>query len=160
MTLVLVTTLLVAQGGLLSEAEPRPGLLVETPAAQAPKLSDMTLAQLDTERARVLAEAPSVLPGVLCITGGLAAFTVGVGIFLFATMVVGGIVMAISVPIVVVGFVLQFLTAPGRQAARDRVKEIDRAAAALRNPPRELLPPPPPPPGVWLTPGLVPLASF
>ncbi|MFT3712325.1 MAG: hypothetical protein QM817_32160 [Archangium sp.] len=156
MTLVLVTTLLVTQGGLLSEAVPRAGLLLEaqvavtaTPAA-TPKLADLTNEQLQAERRRLVDSAPSVLLPSLLIVGGAIGFTVGVGIFLFSTMVVGGIVMAIAAPVVITGLVLLLMQGPTRRDAAKQVKEIDRALFLRNQPPTvpELLPPPPPPTGV------------
>jgi hypothetical protein len=154
MTWVLLNTLLVAQGGLLSEVAPRAGLLLEAQVSPSttPTLDDLTLQQLEAERARVISQRPSPLPGALVLAGGGGVLTVGLGIFLFSSLVVGGIVMAIATPLMVTGVVLLLMSAPARHEADDRLKAIDRATRALRilEQQRDEVPPPPPPlpPGV------------
>lgn len=156
MTLALVSTVLVLQGGLLSEATPRAGLLLaaaEVPAptavAEAPKLETMTLAQLEAERVRVEGTIPSVLPAALCFTVGGGVFVVGAGFFLFSSMVVGGVLFAIATPIIVAGIVLVLINGPARAAASTRLREIRRLKVLLEQRDQGFdVPPPPPPPGV------------
>lgn len=155
MTLVLMSTVLVMQGGLLSDFSPRAGMLVaaveDTKPAALPKLDGMTLEQLEAERLRVEASVPSVLLPAICFGVGGGVFLVGAGFFLFSSMVVGGVMFAIAAPIIVAGIVLLLINGPARTEAGTRLREIKRLKVLLQqreqNPGFDL-PPMPPPPGV------------
>ena len=165
MTLVLMSTVLVLQGGLWSDFAPRAGLLVEG-AAELPKLEEMTVDQLEAERERVTAQMPGVLLPALAFTAGGGVALVGLGFFFFSSMVVGGVMLAIAAPLIVAGIVLVLINAPARNAAGQRLREIRRLKVLREQqqqaPPRfDLTPPPPPPPGVErvVEPGVL-LAEF
>jgi uncharacterized protein YacL len=153
---LLLSTMLLVHGGLLSEPVPRAARLLEgqavTATAAAPvTLEDLTVAQLQAERARTLDSRPSVLWPVTAIAVGAAGLVVGLTAFLFASMVVGGIVMAIAAPVVVLGVVLLLINVPAMKEAGQRVRQIDRLLVLRRQelnapPPADAPPPPPPPP--------------
>jgi len=151
------------EGGLVAERGPTPGLLpapTGTIEAPARALTDLTPAELEAERRTVLEARPSLIPSLLMVGAGAIGFTIGTGILLFATIVVGSVVMGVSAIVIIVGVVLALNVGPEREAAAKRLKEIDKLLTRRRM--EELRPVPVvPPPGVQLTPmdGLR-LASF
>lgn len=164
MTFVMLSTLLCLEGGLLAERAPTPGWLLgaaETVEAPSRPLSDLTRAELEAERRTVLDARPSLVPSLLVVGAGAIGFTIGTGILLFATIIVGSVVMGVSAVAIIVGVVLAMNIGPAREAAAKRLKEIDRVMDQRRR--EELRPVPvmPPPPGVQVMPreGLR-LASF
>lgn len=165
MTFVMLSTLLCLEGGLLADRTPTAGLLLgaaETAESVPPRpLSDLTLEELEAERQSVLATRPSLIPPMLVIGAGAIGFTIGTGILLFSTIIVGSFVMGVAAVVVIVGIVLVLNTGPARAVAARRLKEIDRAVTDRK---REQLRPPPPailPPGVqWGPPPSLLLASF
>jgi threonine dehydrogenase-like Zn-dependent dehydrogenase len=164
MTFVMLSTLLSLEGGLLAERMPTSGLLLAaadtTVEAPARPLSEFTPFELEAERRAVLDSRPSLIPSLLVVGAGAIGFTIGTGILLFATIIVGSVVMGVSTIVVIVGIVLALNIGPARDAAAKRVKEIDAVLDQRR---REELRPMPgvPPPGVQLMPlGGLQLASF
>lgn len=167
MTLVLLSTLLTLEGGLLTERAPQPGLLLGasevTAPGSTPSLAELTPEQLRAARTLALDARPSILAPALIIGGGAVVLTVGLGVLLFSSVTIGAVILAVSAAVLAVGVVLVLLQGPARATATARLKAIDaelteRRARDLRTPVFEQQTPPP---GVQLAPepGLR-LASF
>ncbi|MFO0595013.1 MAG: hypothetical protein U0228_06905 [Myxococcaceae bacterium] len=163
MTLVLVNLALLASGGLLADQAPRPGLLVAEAEVAAPNvqppapallpLEQMTVAQLTAERQRILDSRPSAVLPVTVMVVGAVGFSVGLGFFLFSSMVVGGVFIGVSAAVFVVGLVLYLMKGPERAENATALRKVEQAlrVAKSRDDDRSV-PPPPAPPGVDLGP--------
>lgn len=172
-SLVLSLVVMTSSGGLLSERTPAVGMLVGAVdlAAAAASLDGMSLSELTAERARLVDSMPSLGAGIALTAVGAGVLVVGLALvstFYTALIVAGLVMMAVSVPLLIIGPILIAGAARGRRDTTARVRLIDqrlgemqRNVAPLQN---EMPPPPPPrPPGVERSPAVEPqllLATF
>lgn len=181
-SLVLTVGVMVSSGGLLAERTPAAGLLlgaVDLNAASA-AYDNLSIAELTAERLRLSETLPS--PGL-----GIALTAIGGGVLLFGLtlaaiafeeglLIVGLLVMAASVPLLIIGPILIAGALRDRRAIQTQLKLIDQHIAAINRendggsptptaPVNDEVPPPPPvrPPGSEFAPYVAPtllLASF
>lgn len=148
MSMVLTVLLMTSSGGLLSERAATTGLLMGADF-DAAALEAMSVPDLMTERARLLDERPSVALGVSLTVAGAAVLVVGLA-FIYVAPVIALIIMAISVPLLILGPIFWVKAARERRDIQLQLRIIDRRLDQLRNtgypaPPGNEVPPPPPP---------------
>ncbi len=167
-SLALSVALMSSSGGLLSERTPAAGLLVGAVNLNEAALSleNLSESELTAERARLLDSMPSLGAGIaLTAAGGgvlLLGLTLAAVALDFELLIVGLVVMAASVPLLIIGPILLFGALRERRAAQAQVRLIDQRLAELhrdqlegpRNDGRDEVPPPPPvrPPGSQFAP--------
>jgi hypothetical protein len=184
-SLVLSVAVLVSSGGLLAERVPAPGMLIGAVNLNgASALYDnMTIEELTAQRALVEESMPSLGLGIaLTAIGGGVLLTglviISSGVFILELVLVGLVVMAASIPLLIIGPILIARAARERRDAQTQLRLIDQRIASIRRdessprlplpPPYEPSneqPPPPPmrPPGSEFAPSVAPsllLASF
>lgn len=180
-TFLFSVVVMTSSGGLLSERTPAAGMLVGVVDLNAAGASyaNMTVDQLTAERIRLVETMPSLGVGIgLTIAGGAVLLTglVLVASFYIELIVVGLIVMAASIPLLIIGPVLLFGAMRERREAQAQVRLVDQRIAQLKrdelgpppvqnDPALNEVPPPPPvrPPGSEFAPNVPPrvlLATF
>ena len=177
-SLVLSVVVMSASGGLLSERTPAVGMLVGAVnlRAEASSYDTMSVEELTTERVRLVEEMPSPGLGIgLTAAGGAVLITgliiISASYYVEVVVAVGLIVMAASIPLLIIGPILLFGALRERREFQTKVRLVDRRIAQIGRDPMEVpvrndsppenneVPPPPPmrPPGSELTPVEPPL---
>ena len=178
-SLVLSVWVMTSSGGLLAERTPAAGMLLGAVDLGAPPLLEhMSLAELTTERTRLLETMPSMGLGIaLTVVGGgvlLTGLVIAAATYITEVIIVGLVVMAASVPLLIIGPILLAHAARERREVQSQVRLIDQRMTLMQHqefapPPTQRpvdeTPPPPPmrPPGVEVVPGVAPqilLATF
>ena len=143
-------------GGLLAERAPTAGMLlgaVDLNAASA-NYDNMTVAELTIERVRLVEALPSLALGIGLTAAGGGVLLTGLIILASAYEVtvaaVGLVVMALSIPLLIIGPIFLFAALRERREAQAQLRLVDQQIAQVR---RDELTPPPvrnntlPPPG-------------
>lgn len=166
---LLSMALMTTSGGLLAERTPVAGMLMgRNLEIAAAGLEGMSLSELDAERTRLTSDMPSPVLGIVLLSVGGGVLLTGlviVGIATdLATLAVGLIVMAASVPLLIIGPILLASALRQRRTNETRLRLVNQQMRELERggqntgPGSNETPPPPPmrPPDVWMIPTAVP----
>ena len=167
-SLALSVVVISSSGGLLSERVPAAGLLVGAIDLNTASASydNMTVAELTTERARLVETMPSLGLGIgLTAAGGgvlLTGLIILAAAYDIAVAAVGLVLMALSVPLLIIGPIFLFGALRDRRGVQTQLRLVDQRIAQVRrdelSPPPQNTPPPPrrdevPPPPPMRPPG-------
>jgi len=164
---LLSVALMTTSGGLLAERTPVAGTLMgRNLEIAAAGLEGMSLSELDAERTRLTSELPSPVLGIVLLSVGGGVLLTGLAIAGLATdlatLAVGLVVMAASVPLLIIGPILLASALRQRRASETRLRLVNQQMRELelggQNQGSDETPPPPPvrPPDAWLIPTVVP----
>lgn len=177
--LVLSLVVMTSSGGLLSERPPAAGMLIGAVELNA-GYDSMTVDQLTAERIRLVETMPSLGLGIALTAVGGGVLLTGLVIvsvaYEISVAIVGLVVMAASVPLLIIGPILLFGAMRERRGVQSQVRLVDQRIAQLKrdelapppvqnDPGLNEVPPPPPvrPPGSEFAPNVPPqvlLATF
>lgn len=150
-SLVLSIVVMTSSGGLLAERVPAAGLLMGAVDLNAAPIEGMSLTELTVERTRLMSTMPSAGLGVALTAIGGGVFLTGFTVFLYASILVGVVIMVAAIPLLIIGPILLVNAGRERRAQQARVFAIDRRIATMGQDGTSPLPPqndevPPPPP--------------
>ena len=153
-SMVLSVVVMSTSGGLLAERVPTTGLLlgaVDLNAASA-SYDNMTVAELTAERVKLVEALPSLGLGIGLTAAGGGVLLTGLIVLAYsyevAVAVVGLVIMALSVPLLIIGPIFLFAALRERREAQTQIRLVDQRIAQVRRdemaPPVRTNPPPPP----------------
>jgi hypothetical protein len=138
---LLSVALMTTSGGLLAERTPVAGMLMgRNLEIAAAGLEGMSLNELTIERTRLVSEMPSPVLGIVLLSVGGGVLLTGLviaGIATdLATLAVGLIVMAVSVPLLIIGPILLASALRQRRTNETRLRRCASSSGAARTPDR------------------------
>ena len=160
----LSVALMTTSGGLLAERTPVAGMLLgRNLEIAAAGLEGLSKTELDAERTRVLENMPSPALGITLTAVGGGVLITGL-ILVYANAIVGLVVMAVSVPLLIIGPIMLARALRERRTSETRLRLINQqmreleSGRSVEQPTNGETPPPPPtrPPDVFLIPTAVP----